>query len=169
MSVYLSAEFPDKHAAARAIEDLKARGLGAEDLHVFSTEPVMFDPGVLDRPSRMSLAVVLGALAFGISAACFIYYTQHDYPLVTGGMPIFSLWAAGVPIYEMTMLGAILTSFGCFLWQSGLLRPDKAPVPKLEPGSICLRVRCAADQAVFFETCLEKTGAETVSRLRAAT
>ncbi|MGH9425048.1 MAG: quinol:electron acceptor oxidoreductase subunit ActD, partial [Terriglobia bacterium] len=36
--------------------------------------------------------------------------TQKSYPLATGGMPIVTLWANGIITYEMTMLGAILTT-----------------------------------------------------------
>ena len=38
------------------------------DLDVFSEEPVEFRRGVLDRPSRMSLVSVLGAIVFGTAA-----------------------------------------------------------------------------------------------------
>ena len=61
-------------------------------------------------------------------------------------MPIFSFWATGVITYEMTMLGAIVATFAWFLWESGLVarRDRSAPVPQVDPGSICLRVRCQA-------------------------
>ena len=40
-------------------------------LDIFSEEPVEYPRGVLDRPSRMSLASVLGAIAFGsLATAC---------------------------------------------------------------------------------------------------
>ena len=76
----------------------------------------------------MSLAAVLGAVVLGLFGTGMIYYTQYDYPLVTGGMPIFSMWATGVPSYELTMLGAVLATFGWFLYESGLLRGN-APAP----------------------------------------
>jgi hypothetical protein len=166
MAAYLSAGFQDKRAAVRAIEELKARGASNSDLDVFSTEPVVFEPGVLDRPTHMSLAVVIAALLFGVSAAWFIYYTQYNYPLVTGGMPIFSFWSVGVPIYELTMFGAIVTTFAWFLGESKLFRRERAPVPALEPGVISLRVRCEPDESALFEKCLEEAGAESVTRLR---
>ena len=47
----------------------------------------------------------------GWLATAFVYWAQNNYKLVTGGMPIFSFWATGVITYEMTMLGAIITTF----------------------------------------------------------
>ncbi|HTS24850.1 MAG TPA: quinol:electron acceptor oxidoreductase subunit ActD [Bryobacteraceae bacterium] len=146
MSLYLIAEFREKERAAAAIRSLRAGGIAPADLDVFSEEPAEFPRGVLDRPSRMSLVAVTGAILFGTLATAFIWWTQHDYRLVTGGMPIFSLWATGVITFEMTMLGAIVSTFGWFLWESGLARrrDRSAPVPPIEPGSMCLRVRCRA-------------------------
>ena len=63
----------------------------------------------------MSLAAVTGAITSCLLAIGFVYFTQHNYPLITGGMPLFSFWATGVVFYEMTMFGAIVTTFFWFL------------------------------------------------------
>jgi hypothetical protein len=143
--VYLIAEFQDRRKLEEAIHALKAEGLGVLDMHLFSEEPVEFRKGLLDRPSRMSLVAVLGAIVAGGVATTGVYAAQHNYALVTGGMPIFSFWGSGVITYETTMMGAVLSTFGWFLWESGLLhRRDKnVPVPLVPPGSMCLRIRCA--------------------------
>jgi hypothetical protein len=166
MSLYLIGTFAEKDAAVQAIKQLKSNGYGPADLTVFSDEPIEFPRGVLDRPSHMSLAVVSGAAIFFLLAVAFVYYTQYDYRLVTGGMPIFSFWPTGVVFYEMTMLGAILTTSAWFIWESGLLRQDKSiPVPSVEPEVICLRVRCAADQFAAAAALLEESGAKNVAKL----
>ena len=81
-------------------------------------------------------------------------------------MPVFSLWATGVITYEMTMLGAILGTFGWFLWESGLLRGrDKsAPVPMVEPGLFCLRVRCTDSAATGRTNTVRLAGAIAVAQ-----
>jgi hypothetical protein len=164
--MYLRGDFHEVQAVARAIREVKTRGLSPADLDIFSTEPVLLAPGVLDRPSRMSLTAVSGANAFGIFATGLVYYSQHSYPMVTGGMPLFSFWATGVVTFELTMLGSIVTTFACFLWESGLFRRDKtAPVPSVEPGSICLRVRCGLDQFAAISDCLFHAGAARVEPL----
>jgi hypothetical protein len=164
--MYLIGDFREKDAAAAAIRSLRAGGIGPADLDVFSEEPVDFPRSVLDRPSRMSLVSVSGAILFGMLATAFIWWTQHNYRLVTGGMPIFSFWATGVITYEMTMLGAIVATFGWFLWESGLVRKRdrSAPVPEVAPGSICLRVRCRGDAAAQAIDAMRRAGAIGVQK-----
>jgi len=148
LSEFLIAEFQAKEALVNAILAVRKKGLGVDDLAVFSEEPVEFKKGVLDRPSHMSKVAVAGAVFMGTAATSFVYYAQHNYPLITGGMPIFSFWATGIITYEMTMLGAILATFVWFLWESGLIRRrDPAPIPVTSPSSMSLRVRCEANAA----------------------
>ncbi len=161
--------FEDKAQTIQAIKQLKALGLGPDDLTVFSDEPIEFPRGVLDRRSHMSLAVVSGAVLFFVTVVAFVYYTQHNYRLVTGGMPIFSFWSTGVVFYEITMLGAVLTTTAWFVWESGLLRRDKTvPVPAVQPEMICLRVKCSPNQLSTASALLEQTGAKDVKKLESA-
>lgn len=165
--MYLRGNFQEKESAAQALLELKASGFTPADLDVFSDEPVEFRRGVLDRHSRMSFTVVTGAVTLCLFTIGCIYFMQYNYPLVTGGMPIFSFWATGVIFYELTMLGGILTTLGCFIWESGLLRRRyrQAPVPVIEPGTICVRVRCHADRIDEASRCLAQAGAGEVSAL----
>jgi ActD protein len=164
--VYLIGEFQEKATVIDAIRMLKAAGIEPACMDLFSEEPVELPRGVLDRPTRMSLAGVSGAILFGVAATAFIWWAQHNYRLPTGGMPVFSFWATGVITYEMTMLGAIVSIFGWFLRESGLLRKrDKlAPVPTLDPGSMCLRVRCDGDVVSQANDAMRRAGAVDVQR-----
>ena len=166
--MYLRGDFENDHSAAHALRQLRAVGFTPADIDVFSDEPIEFAKGVLPRPSRMSLTVVTGAVSFMLLAVGFVYYTQHNYPLVTGGMPLFSFWATGVIFYELTMLGAILTTLVCFLWESGLLRRSRRPVPIIEPGIICIRIGCLPDQADEARRALERAGARNIARMEVA-
>jgi hypothetical protein len=162
-NVFLAADFLDKEAAARVILDLKADGFKSADLAVFSDEPVEFRRSVLHRPSHMSLAVVTGATTSCLLAIAFVYFTQYNYPIVTGEMPIFSFWATGVVFYELTMFGAIVTTFFWFLWESGLLpRRRRAPAPHVEPGIISLRIDCGPDTADAVRRSLTSAGATNI-------
>lgn len=163
---YLMSEFRDKEALAAAIHSLRGAGVSAADLDLFSEEPVEFPRGVLDRPSRMSLVSVLGAIALGGSATAFVWWAQRDYAIVTGGMPVFSFWGTGVITYEMTMMGAVLATFGYFLWESGLFRKrDKTvPVPVVPPECICLRVRCVSGDVSKPTALLREAGAISVEK-----
>lgn len=164
--MYLKGDFQEKGSAAQALLDLKAAGFGSGDLDVFSDEPVVFPHGVLDRPSRMSFTVVTGAVTLCLLTIGFVYFTQYNYPLTTGGMPIFSFWATGVIFYELTMLGGILTTLACFLWESGLLRRrHRVPAPVVEPGIISIRVRCRADQKDEASRHLARAGATDIDQI----
>jgi hypothetical protein len=139
----LNAEFREPRAAAAAIEALAGEGFDKHGMDVFSTEPVEFEPGVLDRPSRMSLLAIAGALLNAFLATSFMFWSQRDYPLITGGMPLTSYWAVGVIIFEMTMAGAIAGTVVAFLLESGLLRgARKQPIPPLRDDAVYLRLRC---------------------------
>jgi len=161
--VYLTGDFHDKQSIILVIRDLKANGFGSEDLDIFSDEPVELPRGVLDRPSHMSLAVVTGAITLCLLVILFVYFTQYNYPLITGGMPLFSFWATGVVFYELTMFGAIVTTFFWFLSESKIMRRARRPVaPEVEPDVISLRVRCSLDQAETARRRLESAGADNV-------
>jgi hypothetical protein len=167
--VFLIADFQQKEATVRALGELKANGFGLDDLDVFSDEPVELPRSVLERPSHMSLAVVTGAITFCLLTVGFVYFTQYNYPLITGGMPLFSFWATGVVFYELTMFGAIVTTFVWFLRESGLLRRGRAtPVPAIEPGLIHLRVRCGPDQKDEVTGLLKRAGANKITQARDA-
>jgi hypothetical protein len=164
--MYLLAEFREKDAVRRAIDSLRAAGHTPAGIDLFSEEPVELARGVLDRPSRMSLAAVLGAIVAGSLATAGVAWAQNNYKINTGGMPIFSFWATGVITYETTMMGAVITTFAFFLWESGLIRKrDKtAPVPEVPPERICLRLRCGSDEASKAAEILHRSGALDVER-----
>lgn len=164
--MYLIAEFQETESLSRAILDLRENGMPVSDLDVFAEEPVELKRGVLDRPSKMSLAAVLGGAINGLGATAFVYWAQHNYVLDTGGMPTFSFWGSGVITFEMTMLGAVLATFGYFLWESGLLRKRdrSAPVPLVPPGSMCLRVRCVRERSAKAMELISRSGAFRIER-----
>ena len=162
----LTADFGDPRSVASAIRALQARGYGAEEIDVFSTAPVELAEALLKRPSRMSPVAVISAVAFGLSAIAFVHYTQYDYRIVTGGMPIFSWWSNGVIFYEFTMFGSISATFVMFLLESGLLGRRRAiPAPLLEAGRIYVRLLCNVDDAPPAADCLYQAGATSVEKL----
>ena len=167
--MFVAGDFLNREAVVRALVDLKADGFAPADVAVFSDEPIEFPRSALHRPSNMSFAVVTGAITFCLLTIGFVYFTQHNYPITTGGMPIFSFWATGVVFYELTMLGAIVTTLFWFLHESGLLRPrPRTPSPAVEPGVIALRVECGSNRADAVRQLLERAGAKNVRALGAA-
>jgi hypothetical protein len=162
----LTTEFREPRGAAAAIEALSSEGFDKRSMEVFSTEPVEFEPGVLDRRSHMSVLAVAGAIFNTLLATGFMFWTQRDYPLVTGGMPLTSYWAVGVIIFEMAMAGAIAGTMVAFVWESGLLRgARKQPVPQLRDDSIILRMRCDEPRVAKARETLISAGAAEVTSL----
>ena len=163
--MFLISEFAEARAVVEVLQVLKARGFEADQIDIFSTEPVELPPGLLDRPSRMSLVAVAGAATLCVVAIAFVAYTQHSFRLITGGMPIFSFWSTGVVFYELTMLGAIAATFLWFLWEGGLLQKNHtAPLPVPDSGRIYLRLECEKEQVGLAGECLYKAGAASVKR-----
>ena len=162
---WLIGEFRKHELLSDAIRDLRGSGIAVEDLDIFSEEPVELRRGILDRPSKMSLTAVLTAICGGSLATAFVYYAQNDYRIRSGGMPYFSFWSTGVITYEMTMMGAILAIFACFLWESRLFRKGpKRPIPICPPNSVCLRVRCTPETLEMASNTLREHGAVEVKQ-----
>lgn len=162
----LTAEFGDPQSVASAIRALQARGYGAQDIDVFSTEPVELAEALLERRSRMSLVGIASAVVFGLSAIAFVHYTQTNYRIVTGGMPIFSWWSTGVIFYEFTMFGSISATFVMFLAESGLLKKRRSvAAPVLEAGRIHVRLLCQAEDAAPAIDSLYQAGAAKVGKM----
>ena len=167
--MFLAAEFLDQESVIRALRDLQSEGFGADHLAVFSDEPIEFPRDALHRPSHMSLAVVIGAITCSLLTIGFVYFTQYNYPIITGGMPTFSFWATGVIFYELTMLGAIVTTFFWFLRESGLLRRGpRKPAVAVEPGLIALRIECGTNRADSVRHLLESAGGGNIRSLEPA-
>jgi hypothetical protein len=164
--MFVAAEFRDREGVMRALRDLKSDGCGSDHVAVFSDKAIEFPRDVLHRPSHMSFVVVMGAITLCLLTIGFVYFTQYNYPIVTGGMPTFSLWATSVIFYEITMLGAIITTFLWFIYESGLLRRGpRKPTPTIEPGLIALRVECEPNRSDGVGDLLRSAGAVNIRTL----
>ncbi len=119
--------FSDRDAARRALATLTAGSaqlrLQPEKLVVISAEPLEEEGfGWQAQRTRMPWLALFGGIAGGAAGYGLATLTQRSYPLPTGGMPIVALWPTGIVVYELTMLGAILTTIISFLVTSGLPR-----------------------------------------------
>ena len=63
---------------------------------------------------------VLGAAVGGLSGYLLTTLSQKSYPIPTGGMSLTPAWTNGIIVYEMIMLGAILTTLVVLLIGAGL-------------------------------------------------
>jgi hypothetical protein len=158
----LRAELRDHAAAESVVRALTNAGFGPGDIELFSSRPVEFKPGVLDRPSRMSVFSVLGACINGGLATAFMFYTQLDYPLITGGMPITSGWATGVVTFELTMLGAVAGTVLGMLWEGRFFRQTKDAPAEMREDTIYLLVNCPESSAGRASDLVRQSGGQVV-------
>ena len=103
--------FPGPHSAERGMNALRAAGIAADKIVVLAPEPFeeySFAQG--ERKTRMPWFAALGGLIGGTCGYLLGRYTQTAYPLITGGMPIVAAWPTGIVTYELTMMGAIVTT-----------------------------------------------------------
>ena len=97
--------------AQNAVDALKAAGIAPGDITIVSSEPLEeYEFGQRDRETWMPEIAVVGA-GIGLTIAYLLTsLTQQAWPLDTGGMPIVSLYANMVTLFELTMLGAVLAT-----------------------------------------------------------
>jgi Protein of unknown function (DUF3341) len=108
-SVY--ALFADPDAAQRAVENLRAAGVVDRDIIVISSAPYEdYEFSHRDKATWIYWFAGVGG-AIGLLAGYWLTrFTELDWPLPTGGMPIVAMWPNLVIIFEMTMLFAIVTT-----------------------------------------------------------
>lgn len=137
------ATYADPASARRAIEGLLSAGVKRSEIAVISSVP-LDDSGLGEegKTAPMPWLVALGAILGGIGGYLLVSLTQQSYPIQTGGMPVVSLWTDGIVIYELTMLGAILSTLLVLFWTAPLLHWEPRPqgVFAIDNGKIALEV-----------------------------
>jgi len=106
---------PEPESAKRSVDALLGAGIPANDIVVLSSEPLEHRGIPSPQKTLMPWLVVLGALAGGSAGFLLSSLTQKSYAVHTGGMQVVTLWTDGIITYELTMLGAILTTGLVFL------------------------------------------------------
>jgi len=148
--------------AAEAIGKLRALGIPDKDISVISGIP--FSEKILDRPmswSNVGKIGLAGAIIGFIIALALAFGTPYLYPLRVANMPtIFAIPTAIVVIFEMTMLGLLLSTFlGVFL---ETITPSFGPRgyhPKVSDGHIAVLFSGPLELDQQFHTTFEELGA----------
>jgi Protein of unknown function (DUF3341) len=117
--------YADPEAAQRAVDSLRAASselnFKAQQIIIVSGEPhegyEFTDSHLSSSPYRWA---VLGAAVGGLSGYLLTTLSQKSYPIHTGGMSLTPAWTNGIVVYEMIMLGAILTTLVVLLIGAGL-------------------------------------------------
>jgi len=157
--------FPDPNSAERGMNALRNAGVSPSKIVVMSGVPYeQFSFGHADPPTAMPWLAVLGGLVGGTCGFLLARLTQEAYPLVTGGMPILAPWPTSIVTYELTMLGAVLTTVVTLLITTKLPNwSAKLYDPEVSNGKIMIGVVDPTDEARDdLERRLRAAGAEEI-------
>jgi hypothetical protein len=160
----LLAVFSDLDPAADAIEQLRALGVGDECMNVISGIPVT--EAMLGRPSQWTNVprLALGGSILGFLAGAFLAFVSPNmYQIKVGGQGFVPGPPSVVILFELTMLGMLLSTFlGVFLDSTF---PNYRPlqyVTEVSDGKIAILIEYPqADEAKITDA-LKKLGAESV-------
>jgi len=103
--------FADPESADRGMNALHRAEIKPKKIVVMSAEP--FDDysfAKMDHHTPMPWIAAAGGVVGGTCGYLLARLTQVAYPINTGGMPIVAAWPTGIVTYELTMLGAVITT-----------------------------------------------------------
>jgi hypothetical protein len=143
--------FTDPSSAERGMNALENAGISPKRMVVMSAEP--FDEysfSKMDEGTPMPWLAAAGGALGGTCGFLLARLTQMGYPqpLITGGMPLVAPWPTGIVTYELTMLGAVLTTIVTLLIATRL--PNWKPQlydPEVSNGKILIGVLEPSDAA----------------------
>ena len=142
--IYVLCSAPE--ATERAVNALLSAGMPRQEIVVISSEPLEQYRFAEFGKVQMPWLVVCGAIIGGIGGFLLAALTQKSYAISTGGMPIVTLWTDGIITYELTMLGAILTTSVVFLLTAPLLRRNHRPYdPQVSKGKVMVGINSVPD------------------------
>lgn len=167
--------YTEPGSAQRALDSLRAASaqlrLTPRQITVITAQPFDaydFGRGVEegDHKTVMPWLAALGGIIGGATGFWLPAVTESAYPLPTSGMPIVSLWTNGIITYEMTMLGAILTTLVTLGISARLPNPrTKLYDPEVADGKILVGVINPTETArPTVEQILREAGAGDVRR-----
>jgi hypothetical protein len=152
--------YDDPEIVQRAVDRLRTAGVADADIIVMSSEPFEeFEFSHRDTatwPYRVAfLGGIVGlGLGYWLTSA-----TQQSWPLRTSGMPIVAAWPNLIVIFEMTMLGAIVSTVVGLLVSTKLpRRMPKFYDPEVSNGYILVGVERPDDKADAITRALEAAG-----------
>jgi len=147
-AVYALYSTPD--AAQRAVNGLRAAGIGDDRITILSSEPIEeHEFAHRDKATWMGWIAAAGGVTGLAFAAWLTRMTELAWPLPTGNMPIVAWWPNLIIMFEMTMLFAILAAVITLLVTARL--PGRRPAlydPDVMNGKILVGVENPRDAAL---------------------
>jgi len=163
-NVTLLAVFPDLEPTADAIDQLRSLGIREEDMNVISgvplTEPMLGRAHQWTNVPRLAMG---GAIAGFFVAILLTWGTPTLYPIQVGRQAFFPVPPSVVLLFEITMLGMLLSTFlGVFL---DSYFPNYRPmeyVKEVSDGKIAIFFVCPVENKDKVTKAMNALGAEQV-------
>ena len=123
MAQRVLAMFDTAEEAVEAAEELRLVGPDSA-VNLMSAEPIHseIEKNLEGRKSRIGLFAIAGGVLGATAAMVLTVSTSRSMNLVTGGMPVVAPWALGIIVFEMTALGAVLSTLARMILEARLLR-----------------------------------------------
>lgn len=135
--------YDEPDSAQRAFDGLRSAGISPRSITVMSAEPLEeYEFGSQDKKTVMTYIAAAGGVVGMITGILLVAITQKAWAINTGGMPIVTNWTNMVIIFELTMLGAVLSTVFTFLRTARL--PSRLPElydPEVSDGKILVGVQ----------------------------
>ncbi len=155
--------YTSPESVQRAVDGLRAAGVAEKAITIMSSEPLEeYEFGRRDQKTWMTWIAAGGGLIGMLTGYLLTSITQQAWPMNTGGLPIVTHWSNLIPIFELTMLGAVFATVITLLvsaripgWQPRLYDPE------ISNGKILVGVENPADAAAIERT-LRASGTGTL-------
>lgn len=142
--------YRDGQSAQESVNRLRGAGLADRQITILSGQPMEdFEFGHIDSRSYLWWFACAGGLA-GMAIGFFLtWLTETSWPMNTGALPVYAWWPNLIIIFELTLLGAILTTVVALLVTAGLPgRGEQLYDPAVTDGSILVGVENPAEGSV---------------------
>lgn len=133
--------------AQRAVNGLRAAGYEDHDITVITPAPMEeFEFSHIGRHSYQWYIAVGGGLVGLTFSSWLTRFAAMDWPISVGNMPIVALFPNLIVIFELTLLGAILSTVATLIITAGLGRKrPKLYDPEVTNGKILVGIETPRD------------------------
>jgi ActD protein/heat induced stress protein YflT len=139
-SVY--ALYSNGDAAQRAVNSLRSAGYDDRDITVITAAPMEeYEFSHIGRHSFQWYIAAAGGFLGMLFATWLTRFTENDWPLIVGNMPIVAWYPNLIVIFELTMLGGIVSTVITLIVTAGLgRRMPKLYDPEVTNGKILVGI-----------------------------
>ena len=136
-------------AAQRAVNSLRSAGYDDRDITVITAAPMEeYEFSHIGRQSFQWYIAAAGGILGLLFATWLTRFTENDWPIDVGNMPIVAWYPNLIVIFELTMLGGILATVITLIVTAGLgRRMPKLYDPEVTNGKILVGIAAPRDES----------------------